>query len=310
MKWKKKGLICSNETFNLDWYQKNSMVPVPYLIDAKTLRIFLTMCDEDTVGRIGYVDVNPNNPSEITNYSKTPALDIGENGTFDDNGVVTACAFGEEGKIYMFYSGYQLSVKVPYFIFTGLAVSEDKGESFVRLSKAPLLDRNNSEIMNRCVPEVIKEEGKYRMFYAGDYQTGWVEKDGKKRPSYYFKYLYSDDLRKWPNEEGKKCIALAEDGDEYGIAKASIWEEDNKYKMIYSIRSLSKGYRLGYAESEDKIDFIRMDDKVGIDVSENGFDSEMICYPSRFKYNDKTYLFYCGNHHGMTGFGYAELIEK
>lgn len=310
MKWKKKGLICSHETFSLDWYKKNSMVPIPCLIDTKTLRIFFTMCDKDNVGRIGYVDVNPENPSEIIDYSKTPVLNIGVDGTFDDNGVVTACVFEEDEKIYLFYSGYQLSVKVPYFIFTGLAVSEDKGESFVRLSKAPLLDRNNSEIMNRCVPEVIKEEGRYRMFYAGDYQTGWVEKDGKKTPSYYFKCLYSDNLRKWPNKEGKTCIALAEDGDEHGIAKASVWDEDNKYKMIYSIRSLSKGYRLGYAESENKVDFIRMDDKVGIDISEDGFDSEMVCFPSRLKYKDKVYLFYCGNHYGMAGFGYAELKEK
>ena len=310
MKWEKKGLVCSCETFSLDWYKKNTMVPVPYLIDSKTLRIFLTMCDKDNIGRIGYVDVKPDNPSEIIEYSKLPILDIGIDGAFDDNGVVTASVFEEDEKIYMFYSGYQLGKKVPYFIFAGLAVSNDKGNTFDRVSKAPLLARNDSEIMTRCVPEVIKEGDKYRMFYAGDYETGWVEKGGKKRPCYSFKYLYSNDLEKWPNEEGKECIALAEDGDEHGIAKASVWEEDNKYKMLYSIRSLSKGYRLGYAESENKVDFLRMDDKVGIDVSEHGFDNEMICFPSRFQYKDRVYLFYCGNHYGMAGFGYAELIEK
>jgi hypothetical protein len=310
MKWKKKGVICSHETFKLDWYKKNSMVPIPYLTDAKTLRIFLTMCDKNNVGRIGYVDVNPDNPSEILNYSKVPVLDIGEDGAFDDNGVVTASVFEEDEKIYLFYSGYQLAVKVPYFIFTGLSISKDRGNTFERFSRAPLLDRNKAELMTRCVPEVIKEDDKYRMFYAGDYKTSWVEKDGKKKPCYNFKYLYSNDLKSWPNTEGQKCIDLAEDGDEHGIAKATVWKEDNKYKMIYSIRSLSKGYRLGYAESENKIDFSRMDNKVGIDVSENGFDSEMICFPSRFQYNDKIYLFYCGNHYGMAGFGYAELIEK
>ena len=76
--------------------------------------------------------------------------------------------------------------------------------------------------------------------------------------------------------------------------------------MMYSIRKLSNGYRLGYAESDDGIKFTRMDDKVGIDVSETGWDSEMICFGSRLQYKDKTYLFYCGNKYGLDGFGYAE----
>jgi hypothetical protein len=286
------------------------MVPVPYLIDDNTLRVFLTMCDADNVGRIGYIDINPENPKKILDYSKKPCLDIGRDGAFDDNGVVSACIFEEDETLYLFYSGYQLGVKVPYFVFTGLAISKDKGNTFERLSKAPLLDRNDSELMSRCVPEVIKEGKKYRMFYVGDYETGWIEKDGKKRPLYYLKYLYSNDLKNWENKEGKRCIFLKEDGDEHGIAKCTIWEEENKYKMIYSIRSLSKGYRLGYAESKDKINFVRMDEKVGIDVSEDSFDSEMVCFPSRFKYKDKVYLFYCGNHYGMAGFGYAELTEE
>ena len=309
MKWDKKGLICSHQTLDLDWYQKNTMVPVPYLIDGMTLRIFVTMCDSDNVGRIGYIDVNPDKPSEIIDYSKEPVLDIGEDGAFDDNGVVTASVYEEGDLLYMYYSGYQLGVKVPYYIFAGLAVSQDKGKSFDRFSRVPVLDRTSTEIMTRCVPDVIKENGRYRMFYVGDHKTGWVEKLGQKKPLYYLKCLYSDDFRKWESKEGERCIFLKEDGDEHGIAKCTIWEEDNKYKMIYSIRSLSKGYRLGYAESSDKVGFVRMDDKVGIDVSSSGFDSEMICFASRFKRREKVYLFYCGNHYGMAGFGYAELVN-
>ena len=79
--------------------------------------------------------------------------------------------------------------------------------------------------------------------------------------------------------------------------------------MWYSIRSLSKGYRLGYAESEDGVNWRRKDNEIGIDVSDNGWDSEMICFPAIIDVNSERYLFYNGNNYGETGFGYAVLDE-
>lgn len=308
MKWQKKGLICSHNTFCLSWYKKNTMVPVPYLLNNNKLRIFLTFCDEKNIGRIGYIDVNPQNPSEIIDYSKEPLIDIGEEGCFDDNGVVTASIIKDNNQLYLYYSGYQLGVKIPYTIFSGLAISKDEGNSFTKYSKVPILDRINDEIVSRCAPIVIKEDGIFKIWYTGDYDGGWSENNNKKLPFYYLKYLESNDGINWGAREGINCIEF-KDNDEHGLAKASIWKEDNKYKMIYSIRTFSKGYRLGYAESNDGIKYTRMDDKVGINISENGWDSEMICFGSRFKYEDKVYLFYCGNKYGLDGFGYAELKE-
>ena len=64
MKWIKKGFLCDHNTFNLDWYKKNTMTPLPYLKDG-VLRIYLTMCDSENQGRVGYVELNPENPSEM-----------------------------------------------------------------------------------------------------------------------------------------------------------------------------------------------------------------------------------------------------
>jgi len=44
-----------------------------------------------------------------------------------------------------------------------------------------------------------------------------------------------------------------------------------------------------------------------IDVSEEGWDSEMLAYPFFYKHNEKVYMFYNGNGFGKSGFGYAEL---
>lgn len=310
MKWEKKGLICSSESFNLPWYVKNTMVPVAYLVDDNTLRIFLTMCDEKNIGRIGYIDVNPENPKDIVDFSKEPVLDIGKEGAFDDNGVITASAVVNDDELWLYYSGYQLGVKVPYYIFSGLAISKDKGITAKRYSDAPVLDRKNNDLFLASGGHIIKDNDLYKMWYIGTVGKGWVSgDDGNKMPLYTMKYVESKDGKNWNTNEGIECLHFANE-DEHGFGRPCVYKEDNKYKMIYSIRTLSKGYRLGYAESDNGIDFDRMDDKIGIDVSESGWDSEMICFGNRFEYKDKTYLFYCGNHYGMAGFGYAELVER
>lgn len=311
MKWIKKGLICSSNTFNIPWYKKNSMVPLPYLIAPNIIRIFLTMCDEDNVGRIGYVDVEADNPSKIVGYSKNPLIDVGQPGTFDDNGVVTASLLKDDNKLYMYYSGYQTCVKVPYLIFTGVAVSLDNGYSFKKLTtEVPMLDRVTGEWSNRCVPFVIKQGNKYKMWYTASVDSGWVNSSVKKEPLYNLKYKESNNPIVWDKTCGKTVINF-KNTDEHGICKSCLWEEDGIYKIIYSLRHLSIGYRLGYAESKDGINWERLDDKIGITISPKGnFDDDMVCFGERIQYKNKTYLFYCGNHYGMGGIGYAELAEK
>lgn len=84
-------------------------------------------------------------------------------------------------------------------------------------------------------------------------------------------------------------------------------KENNIYKMWYSIRSISAPYKIGFAESEDGLNWKRKDSEVGIEKSESGWDSEMICYPNVISIKGKWHMFYNGNRHGESGFGYAVL---
>ena len=59
-------------------------------------------------------------------------------------------------------------------------------------------------------------------------------------------------------------------------------------------------YRIGYAHSLDGLKWDRKEDS-GIDVSESGWDSEMICYPFVFNHKGKQYMLYNGNDYGRTG---------
>jgi hypothetical protein len=69
--------------------------------------------------------------------------------------------------------------------------------------------------------------------------------------------------------------------------------------MWYSYRG--KNYRIGYAESDDGLNWKRKDEDAGIDVS------EMIEYPFVFDHKGGRYMLYNGNGYGKTGIGLAVL---
>ncbi len=80
------------------------------------------------------------------------------------------------------------------------------------------------------------------------------------------------------------------------------------YRQSYDFRkNRGRSYRIGYAYSNDLINWVRNDSKAGIDVSSEGFDNEMIAYPHIFELNKKLYMLYLGNQVGRYGFGLAEL---
>lgn len=306
MIWEKRGLIYCPQGEN-SWKNQFAMLPTPILL-GDFLRIYIGICDKNNVGRIGYVDVAPENPSNILKISDTPVLDIGTNGCFDDNGVVPISILKKNEKIYLYYIGFQLGVKVPYYMFCGLAISDDNGETFQRYSKAPILDRCEDELFARCGVNVLEDDGKYKMWYVGSYESGWTMSGGKEKPLYIMKYIESCDGIQW-HSKSVQCIKFKND-DEHGFGRPFVWKEDNLYKMLYSIRTYSRGYYIGYAESNNGVDWNRKDDEAGIDLSESGWDSVNLSYPYIYKYMDKIYLFYNGNGCGKSGFGYAQFVER
>lgn len=272
------------------------------LMDDRTIRVYVGFRDNAGVSRIGYVDVDAANPSKVLSVSKHPVLDIGKPGTFDDNGVILGDVIHHEGKIFMFYIGFQLTNKAKFLAFTGLAVSKDGGDSFERVQCVPIMDRADEGYLFRAIHSVMIEEKTWRIWYA----TGseWVVINNMPYPSYDIKYLESRDGLNFENK-GKQCIQF--EGDEYRIGRPRVYKHNGKYIMFYTKGTTQGHYTAGYAESDDGINWLRKDSSVGIGLSPNGWDSTSLSYPSLMCYKDKTYMFYNGNEMGKTGFGYAEL---
>jgi hypothetical protein len=170
----------------------------------------------------------------------------------------------------------------------------------------PVTDRSDAEPLNRTSAFVRRHEGRFQMWYVGG--DAWTAVDGKPLPVYNMRFLESEDGIEW-GPEGSVCMDFDRD-DEHAFGRPWVWEEGGGLAMMYSVRTRSKDYRLGLARSADGgRSWERHDDEVGIDVSAEGWDSEMIAYGSVVTVGDRTYLFYNGNARGKTGFGYAVREE-
>jgi hypothetical protein len=302
MKWIKKGRIYVPDG-RLWWAKTHAFPPIPYLLNDDVVRVYLSFCDAQMVGRAGFVDVRADDPSQVMAVSETPVLDIGVPGSFDENGLLPTAVLDVDGRLYMYYVGYQLGMKVRYYQFEGLAISDDGGRTFRRRSAVPVTDRSDAEMLNRTSAFVRRRGGLFEMWYVGG--SEWTTVDGKALPVYDIRYMTSPDGVTWP-PEGRVCVTYQND-DEHALGKPFIVEDGELQRMFYSVRTRSKGYRLGYAESFDGQTWVRKDDQVGIDVSPDGWDSQMIAYASVLAHKGRTYMFYNGNNLGKTGFGYAEL---
>ncbi len=308
MNWIKKGLIYSPNG-ELWWNKKYSILPTPiYLENQNVIRVYFAVTCENKFGRITFIDLDPENPNVIKNNPNIISLDLGKDGAFDDCGVNPSCIIKNNDEWIMYYAGYQRHFKTPYSILSGLAKSSD-GINFNRVKNTPILERTNEELSLRSAPTVIVENNLYKMIYVADH--GWKEINttlfrGKKMPLYSLKYSESTDGINWENST--KSV-LTPRGEEFGFGRPYLLKDNNIYKLFYSIRSINKTYRLGYAESIDCINWNRKDLDMNIDISESGWDSEMLCYPAVLKVKGKTFIFYNGNNNGESGFGYAELVN-
>jgi len=304
--WKKLGLIFQANK-NFDWMYSHASVPFAECIKDDLLKVYFSTRNIDNESSIGYIIIDINNPQTILEISKIPVLSKGELGTFDDSGTMGCCIMKKENIQYMYYIGWNLGITVPFRNSIGLAISENNGKSFYKPYQGPIIDRTRNEphfVASNCV---IEDNGIYKMWYLSC--TGWIKKNNKIVHNYHIKYAESDNGIDW-NRNGTIAIDY-KDKYEYAISVPRVIKENNTYKMWFSSRGTkaTSTYRIRYAESENGIDWIRKDDEVGIDVSDEGWDSEMICYPFVFDHKGKRYMLYNGNQYGKDGFGLA-LMEQ
>jgi hypothetical protein len=272
---------------------------VPFIERAALgVRLYFSGRDDEGHSVTGVAEFDPESTDTIEYGS--PVLEPGPLGAFDDSGAMGSCVVERDGTRHLYYIGWSRGVSVPFYTFVGLATSEGDALRFDRVSPAPILERSPVDPYLTTSPWVVVGDGRWRLWYASGVR--W-EPDGKSPKHYYnIRYAESEDGVSW-RRTGHVCIDFR--GDEYAIARPCVVFAGDRYRMWYSYRGDT--YRIGYAESADGLEWERMDDRAGIDVSSAGWDSEMIEYPCVFEYRGSWYMLYNGNGYGATGIGLAVL---
>jgi hypothetical protein len=304
--FEKLGFVYSrNEAPENHWWQSHTMAPTAIEHGDEVIRVYLGCWDVNGISRIGWIDVDKNDPTKVLNVCDSPALDIGEDGCFDENGVFPGHAFKFEDKVILYYTGFQLGQKIRHYNFGGAAVSND-GDVFTRLSKSPVLDRSEEGLFVRAGQSVIVKDGIFHTVYSAG--SSWVDVAGNLRPVY--DVIYQTSTSPFNFDNIGNLVIKHDSRVEHGLGRPQIIELNGEIYIFYTRRKLDMKYSFGFSRfSTNDLVSHRLDYQMNIDHSEIGFDSEMIYFPSvvQVKTTGRVFLFYSGNGFGGKGLGVMEL---
>lgn len=312
-KWEKLGKIFDpTKVQSRDWINQFAQAPSLIELDDR-LRVFFSCrpkpdANGQYVSYCAYVDLDKNDFS-IKNIANKPILDLGKLGTFDEFGTYPVSVIESKGAYFAYYGGWTRCESVPFNVAIGLAISNDC-ITFKKVGSGPILSYSPSEPFILSGPKIRRFGDKFYLFYIAGRR--WILDDGKPEPVYKIRMASSNDGLNFKKHDYDLIV------DKLGIDEAQASPDviyaNGKYHMFFCYRkavdfrkNIDNTYRIGYAYSNDLINWTRNDSKCGLDVSKNGWDSEMVAYPHLFELNGEIYMFYLGNEVGKYGFGLAKL---
>lgn len=271
--------------------------------------------DRDTgkfLSHISFVDMD-RNLSEVISVSSNSVIKLGKLGCFDEHGIFPISPLPVGDQLFAYTCGWSRRVSVSVETSVGLAISLDRGETFSNVGDGPVLTSSLNEPILVGDAFVRVYDGVFHMWYI--FGTRWIEAQGPEPPARVYKIAQaqSSDGFHWENNIGRQIIEDKLNEDECQ-ALPTVIRIGSRWHMFFCYREAtdfrtnpSRSYRIGYAYSDDLSNWCRDDSSAGIEVSEEGWDSEMLCYPHIFECDNKIFLLYNGNEFGRHGFGVAEL---
>lgn len=315
-KWNKLGRIFNPQDIEgKNWLKEFAQAPSVLIFD-KFIRVYFScrpLPDKNGqyVSYSGFIDLNRYNLFEIVNIAKMPILELGEIGTFDEFGTYPVSVIRKDKEIIAYYGGWTRCESIPFTVSVGVAISYNEGETFNKLGKGPLLTCNINEPFVISGPKIRRFNDSWYLWYVA--ATEWLENNGKPDAVYKIRMATSNDGLNW-NRNGINLIENKIEENECQASPDVIFYK-NKYHMFFcykyslNFRNNDRGYRIGYASSDDLTNWIRDDSKAGIDISKEGWDNQSISYPHVFELDNNIYMLYLGNHFGKYGFGLAKLED-
>ncbi|MBQ2645515.1 hypothetical protein IJG14_08110 [bacterium] len=305
MKWKKLGRLYYIENLCEELFS-HCANPLPVHLENDIYRVYFSGRDIKNRSSVGAVDIDIVKRQIIQEY-KTPFFKCGKENSFYEDGVSIGNCYEANGEKYILFMGWQTKNKTHWRGDIGqLKLNYDY--SLILSNEQPYITTDEIDKISLSYPWVEKiNDNKYLMYYGST--INWQSENGEM--IHVINYAVSNDGINWQ----KKGLAVPY---EYGMVQAfsrpSVIKIKNNYNMWVSSRG-PKGiakYRIYHSKSADGINWEKITDNksAGIDVSNSGWDSEMVCYPYVFKHKNNIFMLYNGNGYGKTGFGIAILEEE
>jgi hypothetical protein len=313
-KWRKLGRVFNPaDSHHAEWMYEFAQAPCALAFDNFVRVYFSCRPRPDEEGRYvsysAYVDLNRKNLFEVLGITAQPVLKLGTLGTFDEFGTYPISVIRDRNQVLAYYGGWTRCESVPFNVAIGYAVSQDNGHTFEKVGSGPVLSYSPDEPFVLSGPKIRRFNDLWYLYYIAGRK--WILSDGKAEPVYKIRLAISEDGLHWTRLH-KDIIADAL-GENEAQASPDVFYHEGRYHMFFCYRhptdyrcNRARSYRIGYASSSDLVNWSRDDAQVEIDVSDEGWDSEMLAYPHVFVLDSKVYMLYLGNQVGRYGFGLAQ----
>lgn len=314
--WQKQGKVFNPADIkNRSWLKEFAQAPSVLIFDDFVRVYFSCRPPANENGQYvsysAFVDLNRKDLFEIKRVSESPILKLGELGTFDEFGTYPVSVIKHEDEVRAYYGGWTRCESVPFNVAIGYGVSKNGGETFEKSGDGPILSYSLDEPFILSGPKIRKFNDQWYLFYIAGKK--WILDNGKPEPVYKIRMATSADGINWIKHNKDLIETKVEENE--AQASPDVFFYEGKYHMFFcyrysaDYRGKNNGYRIGYACSDDLVNWTRDDEKAGLNISEEGWDSEMVSYPHVFELDGDVYIFYLGNQVGRFGFGLAKLIS-
>jgi len=264
------------------------------------------------ISHVAYIDMDKT-LQNILHTHQQPVIGRGELGCFDEHGIFPFNVVRHNNEVLAYTTGWNRRVSVSVDTAIGLAVSHDAGETFLRHGHGPVMAASQHEpcLVADAFVKVFNDQ--FHMWYI--FGTGWTQYESGAAPDRTYKigYATSADGVNWHRLEAKQIVP-DQLGPQESQALPTVAYFNGRYHMFFCFResfdfrkATGRGYRLGYAWSEDMLNWTRDDSQVPPVGNDGEWDSDMQCYPHVFECDGRIYLLYNGNEFGRHGFGVAGL---
>ena len=312
--WKKLGKVFTpQKVHGRPWLKEFAQAPATFIMDDVVRVYFSCRPPADVNGQYvsysAFVDLDRHNLFKVRQVAEKPILELGGLGEFDEFGIYPVSVVPDGDIVRAYYAGWTRCESVPFNVAIGAAFSRDGGKTFTKMGNGPILSYSPDEPFVLSGPKIRRFNDQWQLFYIAGRK--WKIVDERAEPVYKIRMATSRDGMHW-TKRNKDLIESRVEEDE-AQASPDVFYANGRYHMFfcyrYSLgyRGRERGYRIGYATSPDLVTWTRDDSKAGIDVSQQGWDSEMISYPHVFELDGNTYMAYLGDQVGRYGFGLAVL---